>query len=109
MICSDSKLKQLREENEKLKRIVADLTLDKVRLQNLNTRKRWAYCSVVRRCATFMSLYGSSERRACTLTGLNCTACRYKPHSEPQKSLHQHSEFTSAIWLQTHPCPIEAW
>jgi putative transposase len=32
-------LKQLREENEKLKRIVADLTLDKVMLQDLNTRK----------------------------------------------------------------------
>lgn len=32
-------LKQLKEENEKLKRIVADLTLDKVMLQDLNTRK----------------------------------------------------------------------
>lgn len=30
-------LKQLRKENEKLRRIVADLTLDKVMLQDLNT------------------------------------------------------------------------
>jgi putative transposase len=32
-------LKQLQVENEKLKRIVADLTLDKVMLQDLNSRK----------------------------------------------------------------------
>lgn len=32
-------LKQLREENEKLKRVVDDLTIDKVMLQDLNTRK----------------------------------------------------------------------
>ena len=32
------KLKQLREENEKLKRIVEDLTFDKALLQDLNTR-----------------------------------------------------------------------
>lgn len=32
-------LKQLQTENEKLKKIVADLTLDKVMLQDLNSRK----------------------------------------------------------------------
>lgn len=32
-------LKQLQAENEKLKKIVADLTLDKVMLQDLNSRK----------------------------------------------------------------------
>ena len=32
-------LKQLRDENDRLKKIVADLTLDKVMLQDLNRRK----------------------------------------------------------------------
>lgn len=36
-----------------------------------------------------MSLYRISERRACTLTGLSRTACRYKPRSEPQEALRQ--------------------
>ena len=33
-------LRQLREENQKLKRLVADLSLDKVMLQDVN-RKKW--------------------------------------------------------------------
>lgn len=33
------RLKQLEEENRKLKRIVADLTLDKVMLEDVNSRK----------------------------------------------------------------------
>lgn len=36
-----------------------------------------------------MSLYSISERRACALTGLSRTACRYKPRSEPQEALRQ--------------------
>ena len=44
-----------------------------------------------RRKATrhLMGLYQISERRACRLTGLSRTACRYKPRREPQEALRQ--------------------
>ena len=44
-------LKQLREENAKLKKLVADLSLDKVMLQDLASKKWYAHRNVDRRCA----------------------------------------------------------
>ncbi|WP_198678738.1 IS3 family transposase [Pseudidiomarina insulisalsae] len=82
-------LKQLREENEKLKRIVADLTPDKVMLQDLKYPKVVSVPQRRKAVRHLMSLYSISERRACALTGLSRTACRYKPRSEPQEALRQ--------------------
>ena len=39
------RLKQLEDENRKLKRLVADLTLDKTMLQEVIRRKRHLFCS----------------------------------------------------------------
>jgi putative transposase len=45
-------LKQLRDENAKLKRLVADLSLDKVMLQDVVQKKFQSPSSNVRSCST---------------------------------------------------------
>jgi putative transposase len=45
-------LKQLQEENSQLKRLVADLTLDKVMLQDVLSKKVWSPCGAGRWSST---------------------------------------------------------
>ncbi|MCO7227616.1 IS3 family transposase [Pleionea sp. CnH1-48] len=82
-------LKQLREENERLKRVVADLTLDKVMLQDLNSRK---LVSAPQRRLAVRSLqdrYNVSERRACRLLSLSRSVYRYESTASSQEPLRQ--------------------
>jgi len=63
-------VKQLREENARLKKLVADLSLDK---------DKTLLGLVVRRAKVqrLMVEFHSSERRACKLVGIPRTSCRY--------------------------------
>ncbi len=67
-------MKQLREENARLKKLVADLSLDKDMLQSV-VRKPWARRAAgrVRRLATE---FGASEHHACELMEIARTSHR---------------------------------
>ncbi|MCG8607499.1 IS3 family transposase, partial [bacterium] len=82
-------LKQLQEENTRLKRVVADLTLDKVMLQD-GARKKVLRPSRKRPMVTYLrQRYGVSERRSCRTLQLNRATQRYRGHRDPQIPLRQ--------------------
>lgn len=81
-------LKQLREENAKLKRLLADLSLDKVMLQDIAPK----VVSVSQRKAAarvLLSDYGISERRACRLVELSRKTFRYRSIRPSQEALRK--------------------
>ena len=81
------RLKQLEDENSKLKRLVADLTLDRSIVAGRPQTK------VVRPAARrevaghLQVAYGISERRACLATGFGRSSQRYRKRSDPQVAL----------------------
>ena len=81
--------KKLREENEKLKRIVSDLTLDKINATGSKYAKVVGVSQRHKATRHLMGLYQTSERRACLLKGLSRTVCRYKPRRELKEALRQ--------------------
>jgi putative transposase len=79
-------LRQLREENGKLKRLVADLSLDRHILQEiiakaLRPRARRESAEWVQQIHQF------SERRAAGLIPVNRATLRYQYHRDPQEAL----------------------
>jgi putative transposase len=56
-------LKALRDENTKLKRLVADLSLDKVMLQDVVQKSGEAPSGGVKSCATSWSIFGGTAAR----------------------------------------------
>jgi len=64
------RLKRLEEENGRLKRIVADLTVDNVVLKDLLSKKLVTPASKRAAANSAIKEHGLSERRACRLTGL---------------------------------------
>jgi putative transposase len=72
------RLKQLEEENRKLKRIVADQSLDLMMLRDLVTKKMVG--SAAQRAAVdhLMKAHQASERRACRLVGIARSTRRYQ-------------------------------
>lgn len=79
--------KQLEDENTKLKRLVADLTLDKTMLQDV-LRKKWGSPFVAAKsCSIFQQAYAVSERRARSASGFGRASHRYKSRRDPQTAL----------------------
>ena len=82
-------LKQLQEENTRLKRVVAELTLDKVMLQDVLGKKfsspRGKRPMVIYLCQH----YGVSERRSCRTLRFNRTTHLYQSHRDPRTALRQ--------------------
>jgi putative transposase len=82
-------LKQLRDENTTLKRLVADLSLDKVMLQDIVQK---AVLKPVKQREVMHYLigrYGVSERRACLTTRLWRSSLRYESQRDPLTGLRQ--------------------
>jgi len=80
------RLKQLEDENAKLKRVVADLTLDKAMLQDV-LRKKWRGPPFVARSHVICTVYDIGERRACKATGFPRSSQCDKPRGDPQTEL----------------------
>ena len=86
MDTSDAKrLKELEKENAKLKRLVADLSLDNAILKDVNLKK---LLSPVKRKAAVdfvTTFYSVSNRRSCRVLGINRNAYRYMPRFLPDE------------------------
>ena len=75
------RLKQLEDENSKLKRLVADLTLDRSMLQDV-LQTKVVRPAVRREVAGHLQVaYEISERRACQATGFGRSSQRYRKRS----------------------------
>ena len=82
-------LRQLRDENRRLKTLVADLSLDKTILQEA-LRKKMVRPADRRRVAEWAGVaYQVSERRACTATGLARSTLRYQSRRPKQEPLRR--------------------
>jgi putative transposase len=80
-------LRQLREENAKLKKIVADLSLDKAMLTDI-AKKKVVKAPQRREAVAYMrSHYGVSERRACLIVGQPRSVQWYQSRRPPQEAL----------------------
>ena len=82
-------LQQLREENAKKKKLVADLSLDKILLQDINQKKLVKPAQRKREVRYLKTHDPVRVRRACQLAGLSETSYYYRPRSEPQNGLRQ--------------------
>ena len=82
-------LKQLREENARLKRLVADLSLDKVMFQDIASKKMVG--APQRRSAVryLAGRYSVSERRGCEVTGTARSTFQYQSTRPSQDALRQ--------------------
>lgn len=79
-------LKQLQEENERLKRIVAELSLDKAMLADV--KKKGVKAAPRRAIVDYLNnCYVVSERRACRLVGIAWRVYSYRSCQEPQTAL----------------------
>jgi putative transposase len=82
-------VKQLREENARLKKLVTDLSLDKDMLQSV-IRKKLA--GLVERRAEVWGLraeFATSERHVCELMSIPRSSCRYRSRRD-DSMLRQH-------------------
>ena len=70
-------VKQLREENGRLKKLVADLSLDKDALQSVIRKNGWSR-SLEGGCGASAEEYAFSERRACRLLTVAVSSYRYQ-------------------------------
>ena len=73
------RLKELEKENERLRRAVSDLTLDKLILKEAAKGNFWALPVVVTASITFRKRLGVSERRACRVLGQHRSTQRRIP------------------------------
>ncbi len=80
-------LKQLQDENAQLKKVVAELTLDKAMLTEV--LKKVVKSSPRRHVVDYLkSAYGVAERRACRLVATR-SVYQYRSHRDPQAALRQ--------------------
>jgi putative transposase len=79
--------KQIQEENARLKRLVAELTLDKVMLQDV-LGKKTVTPSRRRPVVSYLhDTYRVSERRACRVARIPVSTFRYESMQEPRTAL----------------------
>ena len=71
-------LKPLREENARLKRLIADLSLDKVMLQEVASKKMVSASQRRSAVRHLQRRYSVSERRGCEVTGTHRSTHRYQ-------------------------------
>ena len=87
MLPSDLKrLKQLEEENSKLKKLVADLSLDKIMLQDVLS-KMVRPADRKEAVVYLEKAYAQSERRCCRVLRLNRSLYRRQPKKDEQAFL----------------------
>ena len=99
------RLKSLEEENTRLKKLLAEAMLDKEALQvalGRSTDDRPEAGSVMLMC----DATGLSQRRACRLTGLSLSTCRYEAH-RPAADAHLSGaslswHWSAAFWLPSY-------
>src|SRR5437867_16216 len=72
-------LSQLEDENGRLKRLVANLTLDNQALKGLPRKKLLTPAAQRNAARAARTEYGLRERRSCALVGLRRSTCRYRP------------------------------
>jgi putative transposase len=78
--------KQLQEENGRLKRLVAELTLDKTMLQYVLAKK--TVTPSRRPVVSYLhDIYRASERRACRVARIPISTFRYESMQEPRTAL----------------------
>ncbi|MEA4893587.1 MAG: IS3 family transposase [Peptococcaceae bacterium] len=81
------RLKQLEEENRRLKEMVADLSLDNKILKDVLFKKRLKPAVKRKIAAEVQKCYEISERRACRLMGISQNSKRYKPTDKSRDAL----------------------
>jgi putative transposase len=80
------RVKQLEEENRKLKQLVADLSLDKDILRDVLAKSSDAWAAARTRRAR-PGVHGISERRSCSVLGAERSSVRYVSHRPDQTPL----------------------
>jgi putative transposase len=91
------RLRQLEEENRKLKQLVADLTLDKTMLQEV-LRKKVLKPAQRREVVQFLRVgFQTSERRACNALGMARSSCPYRSVAEDQTPLRMRLRELAAV------------
>lgn len=71
--------KRLRDENARLRKLVADLSLDKDALQYVIEKKRLEFTAMKASVEQLQAKYAFTERRACLLLLVPISSFRYKP------------------------------
>jgi putative transposase len=71
--------KRLRDENARLRKLVADLSLDKETLQSVIEKKRLELTAMKASVEHIRNKYAFTERRACRLLLVPVSSCRYQP------------------------------
>src|SRR5260221_14790325 len=69
------RLRQLEDENRRLKHLVADLSLDKEALKGLIAKNGWSLVARRREVSWMQEKYAVSERSACRLVGMDRKNC----------------------------------
>ena len=80
------RLKELEEENRRLKTLVADLSLDKVALKSV-IKKRMEPVERREEVRHVIECCLMSERRSCLLLGLDRSSYRYRPREKRHEEL----------------------
>ena len=73
------RLRQLEDENRRLKHLVADLSLDREVLKAVISKNGWSSSGRRQDVAFAMEKYGLSERHACELNCVDRSSYRYEP------------------------------
>ncbi|WP_396621403.1 IS3 family transposase [Marinobacter sp. W-8] len=81
------RLKQLEEENHRLKKLVADLSLDKAMLQDVVGKKALRPPRKRQLVADLQARYGVSERQACAVLQFSRVSCRYQSVARDSSAL----------------------
>ncbi|MCW3543626.1 IS3-like element ISBcen22 family transposase [Burkholderia cenocepacia] len=82
-------LKQLQDENERLKKLVAELSLDKAILQDIATKKLAAPALKRQAVSYIVDHYGLPTQRACRLVKQARSTHYYRSVKDPQTALRQ--------------------
>ncbi len=86
-LCELRELRQLREENATLKRLVADLSLDRHILQEIVAKKGLRPRAQRALVVQIRAHHAISERRATRLLGVHRSTVRYQSRRDPQVAL----------------------
>ncbi|MGQ7301310.1 IS3 family transposase [Marinobacter nauticus] len=81
------RLKQLEEENHRLKKLVADLSLDKAMLQDVVGKKALRPPRKRQLVADLQARYGVNERQACAVLQFSRASCRYQSVARDSSAL----------------------
>ena len=83
------RLRQLEDENRKLKQLVADLTLDKVMLQEVLVKIALTPTCKRTLATAFTSRFAIGVRRACGLLRFNRASWYYRPHPRDDRAIRK--------------------